>query len=221
MTRKYRLEEMRNLRVIILITIMLTAIPISSQTSQESKVYVVGMEVIVENLGQKSYPLDDLKNMILIPEDEHQKLMSFYCEINGVEVKWKILGLDENGNIKVKLLNAPETLPAKSKLTLKMLLEVIDILGGPRKIAEFRTLTWIPSIIKASYALLLQDIGKTTDEIARELGLTKATVQRMLRADEEEVLKKVTGELIDEEKFDEHIAGGLAKLAFKRLKEKS
>jgi len=108
----------------------------------------------------------------------------------------------------------------REEKVLKMLLEVINILGGPKRIAEFRTLTWIPSIIKASYALLLQDIGKTTDEIARELGLTKATVQRMLRADEKEVFRKVTGELIDEEKFDEHVAGGLAKLAFKRLKEK-
>ncbi len=184
MTRKYRLEEMRNLRVIILITIMLTAIPISSQTSQESKVYVVGMEVIVENLGQKSYPLDDLKNMILIPEDEHQKLMSFYCEINGVEVKWKILGLDENGNIKVKLLNAPETLPAKSKLTLKMLLEVqISKRRAPRiSVEEAGNISDIPKALIEKYCVMKGIWSKSSNvtSLAKAMAKNETNILRLL-----------------------------------------
>jgi len=106
----------------------------------------------------------------------------------------------------------------RDREVLKMLLEVIEILGGPRRISEYRNLTWIPSIIKASYALLLQEAGKTQEEIARELGVTKATVQKMLRSDESEVLKKIKGEIAEE--FDEHVAGGLAKLAWKRVREK-
>jgi len=102
---------------------------------------------------------------------------------------------------------------------LRILMEVLDILGGPRKIAEFRTLTWIPSIIKAGYAILLEKAGKTHEEIARELGVTRATVDKMLRANPEEVLKRVRGE-IEAEKIDEHIAGGLAKLAYKQMMSK-
>jgi len=102
---------------------------------------------------------------------------------------------------------------------LRMLMEVLDILGGPRKIAEFRTLTWIPSIIKAGYALLLKRAGKTHEEIARELGVTKATVDRMLRADPEDVMKKLMGE-VEAEKIDDHVAGGLAKLAYKQMTDK-
>ncbi|RLG61060.1 KaiC associated regulatory domain-containing protein [Candidatus Geothermarchaeota archaeon] len=108
----------------------------------------------------------------------------------------------------------------RDEMVLKMLLEAITMLGGPRKIAEYRTLTWIPSLIKANYAILLSDAGKTADEIAEELGLTKATVYKMLRSDEKDVMRKLSGELIEEEKFDEHIAGGLAKLAYKRIKER-
>ncbi len=54
------------------------------------------------------------------------------------------------------------------------------MVGGPRKIAEFRTLTWNSSLIKASYAVILSNSGKTAEEIARELGLTKATVTKSL-----------------------------------------
>lgn len=108
----------------------------------------------------------------------------------------------------------------RDEKVLGILMEVLNVLGGPRKIVEFRNLTWIPSIIKAGYALLLKEAGKTHEEIAKELGVTKATVDRMLRADPDEVMRKVSGELV-EEKIDEHIAGGLAKIGYKQLKEKA
>ena len=107
----------------------------------------------------------------------------------------------------------------RDEKVLSILMEALNVLGGPRKIIEFRNLTWIPSIIKAGYALLLKEAGKTHEEIAKELGVTKATVDRMLRADPEDVMKKISGELV-EEKIDEHVAGGLAKIGYKQLKEK-
>ena len=114
-------------------------------------------------------------------------------------------------------IRPPEDIERKrDEMVLEMLLEALNVLGGPRKIVEFRNLTWIPSIIKANYALLLSQAGKTHEEIAAELGLTKATVDKMLRADPEDVLRKIRGELA-EEKIDDHIAGGLAKLAYKNL----
>lgn len=108
----------------------------------------------------------------------------------------------------------------RDEKVLGILMEVLNVLGGPRKIVEFRNLTWIPSIIKAGYALLLKEAGKTHEEVAKELGVTKATVDRMLRADPDEVMRKISGELV-EEKIDEHIAGGLAKIGYKQLKEKA
>jgi len=114
-------------------------------------------------------------------------------------------------------IRPPEDIDKKRDETvLEMLLEALNVLGGPRRIIQFRNLTWIPSIIKANYALLLAQAGKTHEEIAAELGLTKATIDKMLRADPEDVLKKIRGELT-EEKIDDHIAGGLAKLAYKNL----
>ncbi len=114
-------------------------------------------------------------------------------------------------------IRPPEDIDKKrDEMVLEMLLEALNVLGGPRRIIQFRNLTWIPSIIKANYALLLSQAGKTHEEIAAELGLTKATIDKMLRADPEDVLRKIRGELT-EEKIDDHIAGGLAKLAYKNL----
>ena len=105
----------------------------------------------------------------------------------------------------------------RDERVLKMLIEALRILGGPKKIILFRNLTWITSFLRASYALILKDAGYTYDAIAEELGITKATVQRMMSADPNIVLKKIQGELTGEE-IDEHIAGGLAKLAYKAMK---
>ena len=68
----------------------------------------------------------------------------------------------------------------------------------------------------ASYAVVLRDKKMASDEdIASFLGISTQTVKRILSADPEAVMKKVMGEI---EKLDEHIAGGLAKEAWRRLK---
>lgn len=95
--------------------------------------------------------------------------------------------------------------------------ESINILGGLKKLIEYRNLTWLPSLAEAAYAVVLRnELYKTHSEIAKELGITEQTVKNILKADEEEIKKYLEGEL---EKVDEHKAGGIAKLAYKRVKE--
>ncbi len=95
--------------------------------------------------------------------------------------------------------------------------EAINILGGLRKLIDFRNLTWLPALAEAAYAVVLkEEFMKTYQEIASELGLTPQTVQNMLRADTEEIKKYIKGKV---EKVDEHKAGGIAKLAYERVKK--
>ncbi|ADU96484.1 hypothetical protein [Thermovibrio ammonificans] len=103
-------------------------------------------------------------------------------------------------------------------LALRVFLKALEILGGPRKLFEYRNLTWVPSLIEASYAVVLREEAmKTEDEIAEFLGLTKQTVRNMLSADPELVMKKLQGELESKE-IKVHTAGGLAKLAYREVK---
>ncbi len=104
------------------------------------------------------------------------------------------------------------------KLVMKTFLKSIEILGGPRRLIEYRNLTWLPSLMEACYAVILRDRLKTEDKIARMLGLTRQTVRKMLQSDEKIVLKRIKGVSTPEE-FKEHIAGGIAKLAWKEVKE--
>lgn len=95
--------------------------------------------------------------------------------------------------------------------------ESINILGGLRKLIEYRNLTWLPSLAEAAYAVVMKEkLMKTHKEIAFDLGLTPQTVQNILRADAQEVEKFIKGEI---EKVDEHKAGGIAKLAYERVKK--
>jgi len=95
--------------------------------------------------------------------------------------------------------------------------ECIRILGGLRRLALYGKLTWLPSLAEAAYVLVLkEELFKTVREIARELGITEQTVRRILRADEEEVRRFIEGEV---ERVDEHKAGGIAKLAYRRVKK--
>ncbi len=95
--------------------------------------------------------------------------------------------------------------------------ESINILGGLRKLVEYRNLTWLPSLAEAAYVIVLKnELMKTKGEIAKFLGITEQTVDNILKAKEEMVEKYLKGEV---EKIDEHKAGGLAKLAYKRVKE--
>lgn len=106
----------------------------------------------------------------------------------------------------------------REEQVLKMLVEAIRIMGGPKKLVGMRNLTWLPSLIRAMYAVLYREAGYTHEEIAKKLGITRATVEKMLTADEEAVKKKVVG--LAEEDIDEHVAGGIAKLAYKEMRRR-
>ncbi len=104
------------------------------------------------------------------------------------------------------------------KMAEKVFLESIKLLGGLKKMVEYRNLTWLPSLAEAAYGSVLKNEAfKTYKEIAEELGITEQTAKNIATADEEEVKKYIEGEL--EERPREHIAGGIAKLAYKKLKE--
>ncbi len=95
--------------------------------------------------------------------------------------------------------------------------ESIRILGGLKNLVEYRNLTWLPSLAEAAYVIALKNEAiKTNREIAEYLGITEQTVKKILSADEEKVMDYLKGEGTKEK---EHIAGGLAKLAYKAIKE--
>ncbi len=109
-------------------------------------------------------------------------------------------------------------------LVSRVFFKAIDLLGGLNKLAEFRTLTWLPSLARAAFVVVLkEEYMKTDDEIAQKVGLTKNTVRNILRADPELALQKIKAmeELVNEElrELKVHTAGGVAKLAYKEIKE--
>lgn len=109
-------------------------------------------------------------------------------------------------------------------LVTRVFFKGIDLLGGLSKLAEYKTLTWLPSLARASFAIVLrEEYLKTEEEIAAIVGLTKNTVRNILRADPEMAIYKIQHmeELTKEEKKElrVHTAGGLAKLAYKLVKE--
>lgn len=104
-------------------------------------------------------------------------------------------------------------------MAIRVFLKALEILGGPRKLIELRNLTWVTSLMEAAYAIVLaEEAFKTEDDIADFLGLTRQTVRNILRAEPELVLKKLEGEL-HEKTPRAHTAGGLAKIAYKEIKE--
>jgi len=109
-------------------------------------------------------------------------------------------------------------------LVNRVFFKAIELLGGLSKLAEFRTLTWLPSLARASFVVVLkEEYMKTDEEIAYKVGLTKNTVRNILRADPELALQKIKAmeELVNEEtrELKVHTAGGIAKLAYKEIKE--
>ncbi|NPB07471.1 MAG: bacterio-opsin activator [Aquificae bacterium] len=109
-------------------------------------------------------------------------------------------------------------------LVTRVFLKAIDLLGGLHKLAEFRTLTWLPSLARASFVVVYrEEFLKTEEEIAELVGLTRQTVRNILRADPELALYKIQHfeELTKEERRElkVHTAGGIAKLAYKKVKE--
>jgi len=100
----------------------------------------------------------------------------------------------------------------------KVFMESIRILGGLKKLVEYRNLTWLPSLAEAAYVVVLKnETIKTYGEIAEILGITEQTAKNIATADEEKVKSYLIG---GGEKPNEHIAGGIAKLAYKTLKQK-
>ncbi len=109
-------------------------------------------------------------------------------------------------------------------LVSRVFFKSLDLLGGLHKLAEYRTLTWLPSLARASFVIVLrEEYLKTEEEIAEIVGLTKNTVRNILRADPNLALYKIQhmDELTKEEKKEMrvHTAGGIAKLAFKLVKD--
>jgi len=109
-------------------------------------------------------------------------------------------------------------------LALRVFVKAIELIGGPKEIIEYRNLTWLPSLMRASFVVVMKDKNYTTDQIASFLGISESTVKEILSADEEKALKKLEEkkmEILEEkdEKEKTHIAGALAKLAYKKVKE--
>jgi probable regulatory domain-containing protein len=101
---------------------------------------------------------------------------------------------------------------------MQVFLKAIDVLGGPRSLVERRRLTWLPSLMEAAYAVVLREEGhKTADEIASFLGLSGAAVRSLLASLPEAVEERLKGELGEEQRV--HVAGGLAKLAYRALRQ--
>ncbi len=103
------------------------------------------------------------------------------------------------------------------EMAKRVFLESIEVLGGLKKLVEYRNLTWLPTLAEASYVVILRNEGmKTYSEIAKELGITEQTVRNIITANKEKVMEYLRGE-IDE--LREHTAGGIAKIAYERLKK--
>jgi len=100
---------------------------------------------------------------------------------------------------------------------IRVFLKALEIAGGPRELVRRRHLTWVPSLLEASYAVVLREQGKTEEEIAATLGLTRPTVRLILRANPELVKRRLEEPLEGEARA--HVAGGLAQLAFSALKK--
>jgi len=106
------------------------------------------------------------------------------------------------------------------KLANKVFMKAIEMLGGLRKIVELRHLTWVPSLAEASLVVVLKrEALKTNSEIAKELGISEATVKNILAAKEADAEKLLSEELHEEVSIESHVAGALAKLAYRKLVE--
>ncbi|QCT94261.1 bacterio-opsin activator [Caminibacter mediatlanticus TB-2] len=109
-------------------------------------------------------------------------------------------------------------------LAERVFFKSIDLVGGLDKLAEYRNLTWLPSLARASFVIVLrEEYLKTEDEIAKFVGISRNTVRQILRADPNLALYKIEhiDELNEEEKkqLKVHTAGGIAKLAHKLVKD--
>lgn len=94
--------------------------------------------------------------------------------------------------------------------------KAIEYIGGPRKLVEYRNLTWLPSLMSAAYVIVLtHEGGKTEDEIASFLGISRQAVRQIRQADPEAIKDRIAGEIKRQARY--HIAGALAKIAYQQL----
>ncbi|MCD6427427.1 MAG: hypothetical protein J7L03_04975 [Caldisericaceae bacterium] len=116
----------------------------------------------------------------------------------------------------MEIIDKPTSYMDYDYLAKRVFEEGIEIVGGIKKLVEYRNLTWLPSLAEAAYVVVLSnETTKTIKEIAEFLGITEQTVKQIMRADPEAVKKYLEGEI---EKVDYHKAGGIAKLAYEKVK---
>jgi len=107
-------------------------------------------------------------------------------------------------------------------MALRVFLKAVELLGGPRKLVEYRHLTWLPSLMAAAYVVVLtHEAAKTEDEVAAFLGLSRASVRNIRRADPERVQAKLGQELVQAKTLRAHVAGALARWAYQEVKKES
>lgn len=109
-------------------------------------------------------------------------------------------------------------------LVTKVFLKSIDLIWWLKKLAEYRTLTWLPSLARSAFVVVLhEEYIKSELEIAEYVGLTKNTVRNILRADPQLAIYKLQHleELTAEQKKElkVHIAWWIAKVAYKLIKQ--
>jgi probable regulatory domain-containing protein len=109
------------------------------------------------------------------------------------------------------------------RLVERVFFKSLDLLGGLKRLTEFRTLTWLPSLARAAFAVVLrEEYLKSEEEIAEYVGLTRMTVRTILRADTQAAMEKIAQAEESEKARRElkvHVAGGVAKLAYRLVKE--
>lgn len=104
-------------------------------------------------------------------------------------------------------------------LALLVFLKALELVGGPEELVRRRHLTWVPTLMEAAYAVVLRErYARTEDEIARHLGVSVQTVRQMLRADPERVQARLEADGAADAAARDHVAGGLAKRAYRELR---
>ncbi len=106
----------------------------------------------------------------------------------------------------------------------KIFMKSIELLGGLKQLTRYRSLTWLPALARAAYAVVLkEEYNRVEDEIAKELGITRQSVRNILQANPEYAKERIKRlqELVDEEggELKGHTAGAIVKLAYKLLNE--
>jgi len=105
------------------------------------------------------------------------------------------------------------------KVIKEIFMIAIDILGGPKKLVEYKRLTWLASLMEAIFVIYLHnEENKSADEIAEFLGISSQTAKTILQSKPEYAQMKLEN---SENSEKTHIAGGIAKITYKKWKEEN